>query len=754
VTPYSEAQWRAIDSLARRVDADLTALDVRLTQGGEPTFVAMAGGSAPEWNYTADGSSKRRLAARLLRRLHARFAPQGLMLFGQGKWYPGEPLPRWAFGLYWRVAGAPLWREPALIADEETGPDLGMGDAENLLKSLAHKLGTSPEYVMPAFEDPWPALDLESRLPPGVDPLRGDLGDVGERTRLARLLRQGLGSIAGYCLPLRAVGRKSGVVTWKSGRWPLKRERMYLVPGDSPAGFRLPLDSLPADNDMIRTAVCVEVRGGRLRVFLPPLDAPEEAFSLILALEECSRELGLPVIPEGYEPPAHDALRVLKVTPDPGVIEVNVHPAAGWDELCAITVAVYEEAEKLGLAAEKFNEDGRRAGTGGGNHITLGGATPAESPLLRRPDLLRSLITYWLNHPGLSYLFSGQYIGPTSQAPRIDEARESSLYELEIAFQELDRLQAIGKIAPDQVDRLLRDLLVDVTGNTHRAEFCIDKLSSPDGPAGQLGLLELRGFEMAPDARMAAAQYLLVRAMVARFWKTPYREQPIRWGPSLHDRFLLPHYVAEDMQVVVSELRAAGYPYSFDWLEPFLEFRFPLYGKAVFEGITLELRHALEPWPVLGEAATASGTSRSVDASLDRLQVKVSALNAARHVLLCNGRRVPLRTTGSTGEQVAGVRYRARMFPSVLHPTIGVQSPLAFDVVDAVSGRSLGGCSYYSGDPGGKPYSGAPTGEAEAAARRKIRFVTHGPGSETIPLPREMRGPDGPCTLDLRLQQD
>lgn len=755
--PYSDAQWRAIDALARRVDGDLEAFDVRLTQGGEPTFVAASGGDAPEWNYTALSRGKRLLAGRLLRRLQARFAPHGLMHFGQGKWYPGEALPRWGLGLYWRRDGAPIWNDHRLIADEETGPSHGLDHAQRLVESIATKLGIAASFVAPAYEDPWPALDEESRLPVDIDPLGCDLRDSAERARLARLLKQGLGAIAVYVLPLRAVTRKDGTgraLRWESARWPLRRDHLFLVPGDSAAGYRLPLDTLAANGDLARTALCVEARAGRLHVFLPPLAALDDYLVLIAVVEQCARELALPVLPEGYEPPPDPALRTLKVTPDPGVIEVNVQPASSWEELAAITHTVYEEAAALELAAEKFLRDGRRTGTGGGSHVTLGGPAPADSPLLRRPDVLASLVTYWQNHPALSYLFSGQYIGPTSQAPRVDEVRADSLYELEIAFQELERLQRSGVPAPELGDRLLRYLLVDITGNTHRAEFCVDKLASPDGPAGRLGLLELRAFEMAPHPHMALVQSLLVRALVAQFWKTPCRERLIRWGAALHDRFMLPHYIGEDMRAVVSGLTAAGYAFEFEWLKPFFDLRFPLCGTVTRGGVTLELRHALEPWPVLGDSAVSSRTSRPVDASLERVQVKVSDMDQARYALLCNGHRVPLHPARAVGEYVAGVRYRARLFPSVLHPTIGIHSPLVLDIVELPAHRSLGGCAYYSADPGGKDYEGLPGNEREAGARCRARFVPRdAAGAVTIP-PVAPQNPDAPCTLDLRYQPE
>ena len=736
--PYSETQWRAIYTLGRRVDTDLVDLDVRLTQGGEPTFVAATGSDAPHWNFTADGPGKRLLAGRLLRRLRERFAPGGLLCFGQGKWYPGEALPRWALGLYWRKDGTPLWHDPRLIADEEKGAGHDSKDARRLIVSLAGRLGIAADRVLPAYEDPWPALAAEGRLSGGLD----------------RLLKRGIGPIAGYALPLAPTARDARGPAWKSSRWPMKLGRLYLVGGDSPAGYRLPLDTLPAGKNIVRTALCVEARGGRLRVFIPPLDTLANYLALVAAIEQCARALKLPVIPEGYEPPPDGSLRILKVTPDPGVIEVNVHPAAGWDELVTITTIVYEEARALGLTAEKFMRDGRRTGTGGGSHMTLGGATFAESPMLRRPELLASLIAYWQNHPALSYLFAGQYIGPTSQAPRVDEARHDSLYELEITFQQLGRMRRAGAVEPEQIDRLLRNLLVDVTGNTHRAEFCVDKLASPDGAAGRLGLLELRAFEMAPHERMAAVQFLLVRALVARFWKTAFQERPIQWGTVLHDRFMLPHYLAADMREVVSELKAAGYPFEFDWLAPFFEFRFPLCGAVSCGAVTLELRHALEPWPVLGEAATSSGTSRAVDASMDRLQVKLSGMDSIRHILLCNGRRVPLQPAASAGEFVAGVRYRARTFPSMLHPTIGLHVPLMFDIVDAREKHLLGGCAYHVMDPEGKPYNRLPADPTEADARLTTRFVPRGGSTATVNVPPEPPATETPCTLDLRFQPE
>jgi uncharacterized protein (DUF2126 family)/transglutaminase-like putative cysteine protease len=804
--PYTEEQWRAIEALGHQVDADLQAGDVRLTMGGEPTFVSIDDMDGPEWNFTALGPAKRKLAGNLLKRLKDRFAPAGLLHYGQGKWYPGEPLPRWALGCYWRVDGIPVWRDTTLIADEAVQYGYTADDARRFVAMLATRLALSPDFAIPAYEDPWHYLTEEQRLPVNVDPLQKDLKDPEQRTTLARLLDRGLGEVAGYVLPLKAVapaGQSASTprtTTWLSGPWPLKRGRLFLLPGDSSIGYRLPLTSLPwvpaedaeidhirdpletrgslgepgyrerppgeplqlhitkdfvggeVAKDVLRTSLCVEVRQGRLHVFMPPQSYLEDYLDLVDVVEETAAELHTPLWVEGYPPPYDPRLQVLKVTPDPGVIEVNIHPAQNWDELVANTHILYEEARLSRLGTEKFMLDGRHTGTGGGNHVTLGGPTPADSPMLRRPDLLKSLITYWLNHPALSYLFSGMFVGPTSQAPRVDEARHDNLYELEIAFQEMANKQVAGQetLTPWLVDRLLRHLLVDLTGNTHRAEFSIDKLYSPDSVTGRLGLVEFRAFEMPPHPRMSLTQMLLLRALVARFWKTPYQSQVVRWGTKLHDRFMLPHFVAQDMRDVVRDLETARYPFRFEWFAPFLEFRFPRYGSVVYDGIELELRQAIEPWHVLGEEVAVGATARYVDSSVERLQVKVNGMTATRHVVTCNGRSVPLHPTGTRGEFVAGVRYRAWQPPSALHPTIPVHAPLVFDIVDTWSGRAIGGCSYYVAHPGGRNPTTFPVNANEAEARRMARFWEHGHTSGPMTVQPEARTADLPFTLDLR----
>ena len=805
--PYTETQWTDINALGQQVDGDIIQHDIRLTMGGEPTFVSIDDTEGVEWDTEADSPQKRELGAALLQRLRDSFGPNGTLYYGQGKWYPGEPLPRWKFGCFWRKDGVPVWQNDNLLAEPHKDYGFGVQDAERFMHHLVERLKLSPDQIVPAYEDALFFLWTEDRLPVNINPLEFDFKEASERHRLAQLLQtETLGEPIGYALPLRW-----NLVddTWESCAWNFRDGRMFLTPGDSPMGLRLPLESIqwvpPEQREMVyerdplepreenldtdskgtsatengeaqtvfQTALCIEQRDGRLHIFMPPLTHLEHYLRLVEAIEATAEALDMPVILEGYEVPHDPRIESLNVTPDPGVIEVNIHPAKNWDEVVQNTATLYAQARLAGLSAEKFMLDGRHTGTGGGNHIVIGGATPADSPFLRRPHLLRSLITYWQHHPSLSYLFSGPFIGPTSQAPRVDEGRDEQLYELEVAFEQIPDEMGDGEdVPPWLVDRLLRHLMVDLTGNTHRAEFCIDKLYSPDAASGRLGLLELRAFEMPPHAQMSVVQMLLVRTLIAKFWKTPYKGKLVRWGTELHDRFMLHHYVRADMLEVVTELQEAGYPFEMAWLEPFFEFRFPKLGTVNIQDIELELRMAIEPWHVLGEEVTRAGTSRFVDSSVERLQVKVSGLIDSRYIVTCNGRRLILHNTGTHGEYVGGVRYRAWQPPSALHPTIGIHSPLVFDIIDTWNGRAIGGCTYHVSHPGGRHYDTFPVNAYEAEARRVSRFGAdgHTPGviqprpsapttgsflAEGNPLgpadvPPEETNAEYPYTLDLR----
>ncbi len=800
--PYKEEDWHKIDLLGQQVDADLKRQDVRLTQGGEPTFVSIDDMDGAEWNTLAHGDKKRELAGQLMHRLKNHFAPGGMLHYGQGKWYPGEPLPRWALNIYWRIDGQPMWLDATLFSDESKSDGYGAREAERFSAELVKSLGLPACSQIPAYEDVVQQAHLEQGLPVNLDPLQVDLKASEQRRRLARLLEGGLGQVVGYVLPLKPKELDLNIAlgtAWRTSPWPLKREHLYLTEGDSPMGLRLPLNALPwvlpdemepdfdvdpfapqasldggrkekktalkarkpapveaspEPREVIHTALCVQVRGGRLHIFMPPVKRIEDYLALVTSVENTAAKLKLKLWIEGYPPPRDPRIKLLSVTPDPGVIEVNIHPAASWNELVYNMTTLYEEARLTRLGTEKFMVDGRHTGTGGGNHATLGGATAEDSPMLRRPDLLKSLITYWQNHPALSYLFSGTFIGPTSQAPRVDEARDDNLYELAIAFQQMDKvlptLQPGDK--PWMVDRLLRNLLVDLTGNTHRSEFSIDKLYSPDGPTGRLGLVEFRAFEMPPHERMSLLQMLLLRALVARFWRQPYQAKLVHWGTALHDRWMLPHFVAQDIRDVVKDLRASGYAFEEHWFDPFIEFRFPRFGTVVYEGVEMELRQAIEPWNVLGEEMSAGGTARYVDSSVERMQLRVRGLTDGRHVIACNGRMLPLHPTGIPGEYVAGVRFRAWSPWSALHPTIGVQAPLTFDLVDTWSGRAIGGCTYHVTHPGGRSEESAPINANAAEARRFARFWAHGHTPGPMNVYKEELNPGFPMTLDLRWQ--
>jgi uncharacterized protein (DUF2126 family)/transglutaminase-like putative cysteine protease len=798
--PYSDQQWAEIMALGDQVDQKFEAGDVRLTMGGEPTFVSIDDMESEQWNTAADGAEKQKLSNVLIHKLSESFGKGGLFHYGQGKWYPGEPTPRWQMALYWRKDGQPIWKNRNLFADFSKNYGYSYKDAAKFMAHLTKKLGVDEQNIIPGFEDVFYYLWTERKLPVNIDPHNIDLKDSLERKTLMQQLDRGLENPAGYVLPLQWAYQKN---SWISCEWEFRGGKMMLIPGNSQMGYRLPLDSLPHipeskrpkpaerslfeesetlddfhgsveirsdevpdysipeemlfpkeydlkeeeddkknkgkhlpfqekkekkeefkplyDAFTIKTALVAEIRDGKIHLFLPPVEMIEHYLDLLAAIELTAEELHIPVVIEGYAPPKDNRIEKLMVTPDPGVIEVNIHPAKTWQEVVNNYNILFEAALESRLGSEKFMLDGKHTGTGGGNHITLGGVSPADSPLLRRPDLLRSMLAFWQHHPGLSYLFSTAFIGPTSQAPRVDEGRQEMLYELEIAFDQIPD-PGEGEVPFWLVDRLFRNLLIDLTGNTHRAEFCIDKLYSPDSSSGRLGILELRGFDMPPSKQMCLVQLLLIRTLVSWFWEKPYKGKLVRWGTELHDKFLTHHFVREDLKDVVSQLNEAGYAFDINWLEPFFEFRFPHIGRVKFKDVELSLRTAIEPWNVLGEEMSSSGTARFVDSSVERIELKAIGLTGERYAVLCNGMRVPMANTGTKGEYVASVRYRAWQPPSALHPNLGIDTPLVFDIFDLWVGKSVAGCTYHVYHPGGRAYDTFPVNSFEAEGRRVSRF--------------------------------
>jgi uncharacterized protein (DUF2126 family)/transglutaminase-like putative cysteine protease len=836
--PYSDQTWQDILAAGARVDRALTAADVRLTMGGEPTFVSATDMDAPEWNTDAVGPTKRRLAGRLLRRLAPLWAPGAALQYGVGKHYPGEQLPRWALHAHWRADGEPVWTEPALLASDDNSGTAGAEEAARFARALAERLQVDPDLVQSAYEDIHYYLWREHRLPANVIAEDAKLKDPLERARLARVYAGGLAAPVGSVLPLRRVF-DGGTRRWQSGRWFFRGDHLFLVPGDSAIGFRLPLESLPwvdpahadipfevdpfaprgpfppaseirrratgspygapgfADLErygrrdagtfangqgmqgqgmqgqglggtrsddyrpvpqdlpvvgreepgVVRTALTVESRGGIVHVFFPPLYAAEDWLDLCAAIEATAAEFGQPIFLEGYLPPHDERLLSFSITPDPGVIEVNVHPSASWADHVHRTEQLYEEARQVGLATEKFMMDGRHIGTGGGNHVVMGAARAADSPFLRRPDLIKSLLGFWHNHPSLSFLFSGLFIGPSSQHPRMDEARQDSLHELDIAFRQVSPYM---QTPPWLTDRLFRNLLADMTGNTHRTEFCIDKMYAPEGTGGRRGLVEFRAFEMPPHARMSAAQMLLMRAAIAAFWQMPYDRRLVRWGTRIHDQFMLRTFVEQDFKDALEMLAMMGQKLDPEWFAPHFEFRFPTIGSVEVRDTKLTVRHALEPWHTLGEEPAAGGTVRYVDSSAERVEAVVSGWVDERYVLACNGVAVPLTGTERAGEFVGGVRFKAWKPPESMHPTIPVQAPLVFDIYDRWSGRSLGGLTHHVAHPGGRADDTFPVNANAAEARRRARFFPFGHTPGPMPEPRATVGLELPFTLDLR----
>ena len=828
--PYTDEQWAAIEDLGHKVDAELKANDVRLTMGGEPTFVSIDDMDGAEWNIAALGPTKKILAEDLVLRLKGRFAPGGLLHIGQGKWYPGEQLPRWALSCYWRKDGQPVWRDPSLLGQENTSYGHGPAEAETFIRTLAKHLGVDPAFAEPAYEDVWYYLWKEQRLPVNVDPLDNKLKDPNERKRIARLFDQGLNRTAGYTLPLRwwGFGDQGG---WKSGKWTFRDGRLFLIPGDSPMGFRLPLDSLPylpeSELDQVPERNPFEpvapLRSPfdevsrRYSRLVEPAQRPQQIREQGVASRDIAARYGrLTPVDDSHQATPFPGRPARRPAPGPGAHRA-LHRAAGGPALLFHAAAhppgalagpghvpgrhgrrAQDAHRHRGLRAaarpsapEARGHPGPRRhrgqhpplrvlGRDGARHphpLRGGAARPArhrEVHARRAPHRhrRRQPCDPGRPHPGRQPAAAPARSGaePDHLLAAPPEPVLSLLRDVHRthqpgptggrgarrpALRARHRLPADARRArspqPWIVDRVLRNLLTDVTGNTHRTEFCIDKLYSPDSASGRQGLVEFRAFEMPPHARMSLAQLALLRTLVARFWKQPYTRKPVRWGTELHDRFLLPHFVRQDFEDVICDLRRAGYPFEPAWFDPFFEFRFPHYGDLVTDnGIHMELRAAIEPWHVLGEEVTAQGTSRFVDSSVERMQVKVNGMVGDRHVLACNGRRVPLRPTGKRAEFVAGIRFKAWSPPSGLHPTIPPHSPLVFEVVDTWNRQSLGGCTYYVAHPGGRSESNFPVNAYEAESRRIARFRLMGHTPGPMDAPAEEPAGEHPYTLDLR----
>lgn len=809
--PFSESQWADIVGLGHHVDSALDGQHIALSVAGGLSFVSRDEAEATEWTLTALGSDKRRVADELLRRLWHRLAPGGLLHVGQGEIFGGESLPRWNLNCFFRTDGLPVWRHRALL--EMTEPmvkAMHSDDAKRLAEALTRALGLDESFIIPAFEDQLHEL-WTNRVLVDYMPSPEELLDPEQRRLLALHLSSSRAEAAGYVLPLRWDPTQA---RWRSGPWTFRRDRLYLTPGTSPIGYRLPLDGFPVGADAPaepdpercqfeerpllpdihgelsarlttlspagatveqadakpargasapRTALCIEVRDGRLHIFMPPLTHLEHYLDLVAAVETAALERATPVTFEGYEPPQDYRLRRLKLEPDAGILKAWFPESENWEQQIEVLTAIYQEAAESGLQGERTMADGRRLPPGGHAELLLGGSRPLDSPFLRRPELLRSLIVYWQLHPSLSYLFAGRPVGPGGDAPRPDEGRDESLYELAIA---LDRIPSGESACPWIPDRLLRHILADPAGDMRRAEIRVDQLYAPDRPALRLGRVMLRCFETPPDAKLAALQTLLVKGLMAFVSDQPQSAEPACWGEALHDRYMLPRLLWEDLCMVLDELNTAGYPFQAEWFEPLAALRFPLLGEVQLGDMTLQLRSAHEPWPVLAEETTAAGVARFIDSANERLEVRATGLTPSRYVLACNGSRVPLQATRVRGEYVAGVRYKVANPPSTLHPTIPPVDALVFDLVDSWTGRVVGGCSYMPSRPPIWGPAGAPpahrkiqSGEEQVLPLPPItttapwslggKFVPYGSGKDRISVAADYPNPRRPYLLDL-----
>ncbi|MEW5756113.1 MAG: transglutaminase family protein [Pseudomonadota bacterium] len=739
--PYGAGRWDEIVAAAEQVDAALGQQGMALTVGSTVAFVSVANTQLPEWSGTALGWHKRSVAEQLLTALRQRLCPGGLFQAAQGEWFSGEPLPRWRLGCHFRSDGRPVWSDTALNNWQEGERRLGHDDLHQFATTLCRALNLDEKWLLAAHEDPLHQLWLNGSA--GVMPQAKSLRDPEQRRALAEQLSQPVGHPSGYVLPLHW---DSVAQRWISGRWRFRRGALYLRPGSSPIGLRLPLESLPVGDEIIppdpercqfderellpervgelsarltsfgpphtfeaaadgaavagrapRTALVIELRDRSLYAFLPPLTHVERYLDLVDAIESSARHCELPVRMEGYEPPHDRRLPRIMVEPEAGVLKVTLSAARNWREQSEQLEILYAEAESLGLRAERYDASGHHLPPGGESGFILGGDEPARSPFLQRPELLRALVSCWQRHPCLSYFFAGGDVGPSRPAPRPDEGRDDALYELGIA---LDRIPAGHSDSPWMPDRLLRHLLADASGNMSRAELGIEQLYAPDRPGQRLGQVAVRSLDAAPHARLAAVQGLLLRALLAHFAQQP-RSLPLKhWGEELHDGFMLPDLLWEDLNELLAELPGRGLPLQAAWFEPFLEQRFPVLGRVQIGDIQIELRRAHEPWPLLSEEAGPGGAmTRYIDSSCERVQVKVTGMTPSRHQLVCNGRRVPLQPTARRGEYVAGVRYKVWSPAATLHPTLPPVSELLFDLLDGWDGTLIGGCTLIPTQP-------------------------------------------------------
>lgn len=698
----------SLNTVAQAVEKQWQKAGDVLTMGGEPTFVPPAP-VHPEWHNEAMGPEKLRYALRMAKVLLQREYAGGLAMRVFGKQYPGEPLPRWVVLNLVRIDGVPLWQKPERFALwQQNGEDLPPEAVREIARTIAAHFG------------------FEEHLRAAVNPSAGD-------------------EICGWVLPLDYDDGK-----WISDVWFEPQASLQLLPGDSPVGLRLPLADLPEKT--LRRALTVEVEEGALNIFLPPLS--QQAFvSLLTCIEDLAGKGNWQRLSfSGYPPPEEGTpfFRRCGLAADPGVLEVNIPPSASWEEYRDCLRSVYSAAAESGLVAWKAALNGRMNGTGGGAHLIFGGPSADKNAFFRHPLLLSSVVRYWQAHPALSYFFTGQYVGPGCQAPRVDETDVQRLYEVELACTGAEQIR--GGFQQVFFDRLWRNLLTDAAGNSHRAEICVDKFWNLGSPTGCLGLVEFRALETHPDADVLAVAGLFFRAVITRLLLDPYHQPLRRWGGELHDRFFLPAGLWEDIGQIVDDLHAHGFLFPLEALRAQLEFRFAVLGEMPLPGGgKLVVRQAHEPWPLMAEETRGAATVRLVDNSTDRLEISLAGTpdeDGAR--LLVNG--FPLEFSAVGGQRVAGLRYKCASGWPALHPHLAVQSPLVLDWVSRQDGQVLASAAYHYWNPSGPVYeTGVEDGPAalkRQQERWKILPVESRP--KILQAADYARPPESRLTLDLR----
>ena len=732
-----------IKKQGRLADEKLAKEGLVLTQGGEPTFVPHET-SAAEWNVAALGPEKLLYARRLARQLAKSRFKGGVILQSFGKQYPNEPLPRWQVGIYRSRSGKALWNDLSKLRLDQA--EVAASDPErpkSFIRQLAKSLGLK-DTILPAYEDLEATLkraasDEALQLLPRFSRSKGSFVSrplpEEAREKWSRFFEP-----AGWVLPLGHEGEK-----WNTGEWNLpENDDVTLIPGDSPIGLRLPLARLPEDS--LKSGLTVEFKDDELIIFLPPVPSFAAFSELVQTIEKLVTELDLPPVRlEGYTPPGDDDLESIALTSDPGVLEVNLPPADNWDEYDSMITELFKSAGAVGLRGYKYQISGRKVSTGGGAHIILGGPDIETNPFIKRPNILISFLRFLQNHPSLSYAFSGLFTGPSSQAPRVDESAFELPYELEIS---LKAIEALPPDSPVMIDAILRNLLMDWNGNTHRAELSVDKFYNYNTSNGQNGLIEFRAFEMVPEPEMLLAANVLLRCLAAAFAEKPYTEPLIDWREALHDKFALPTFLKEDLQKVIAYLNGSGFSFPEDAFDAQLEFRFPVVTRFEAGKVEWTLRQALELWPVMGEH---QGTGRVVDSTTDRLELSATGLESAPALIAAvNGIKIPL-IPSRTGSAVGAIRYRLFNNPWGLQPQIQAHSPLHFEIIDEASGKVLHAFDYHNWKTDSAKYDGLPETGDEARKRVKERLKQRPDRHDATATVGQLSiSPHAPFTLDLR----